>query len=343
MERFERLLTAAAVLVGIWLTVRFVLPLAAPFLVAYLVALALEWAVRLLIRRGIRRPLASAIITVAVLGLFLWGTVTLTVRGVSAATEYVKRLPALMGQVTLRLRALEDMAMAYASSAPDGADEFLAAVIGSGVDSLYAIPEKASVWLLETLGKLTQSAPHILLFSVTVGIGTYLFSAALPKTNAFLLGLLPEKLRRRIVGMSDGLRNSVSGFMRSEIIMMGVTFFELLVGFLLLGIDGAVYVAVLTAIIDALPVFGTGAVLIPWGIFCLITGQVSRGAWLLALWGLCAIVQNFMQAKLVGSQIGLDPISSLISVYVGWCVWGVWGMLLCPVLLVTYRQFRDSA
>ena len=337
-----RIITWAAALLGLWLGVKFILPLAAPFLVAYLTALALEWAVRLLMRWGLRRSVASAAVTVSAVGLFVWGLTSLTLRGVSAATEYVKELPALVGQLALRLRSVDFWCGELASSAPDGTEELVTNVIASVTDSLYSIPEKASGKLLALLGRLTQSAPHILLFAVTVGIGTYLFSAALPRVNAFLLSLLPEKLRRRLDIISEGVRNSFGGFIRSQLIMIGVTFFELLLGFLLLKIPGAVTAAVLTAIIDALPVFGTGAVLIPWGLICLLTGKVSRGAWLLALWGLIAIVQNCMQAKLVGDQIGLDPISSLISIYVGWCLWGVWGMLLCPILVVTLRQLQDA-
>lgn len=341
-NRWLRRGAALAAFLGLWLAVRFVLPLAGPFLVAYPAALLLEGAVRRLMKRGLGRPAAAAIVTLAAVGLLLWGMTELTLRAVSAVNSYVHQLPELIASVGTGLDRLRQAMEEVTASVPEGSEEFIAAVSESVTQGLYSLPESASRRLLEALGKLAQASPDILLFAVTAGIGTYFFSARLPAANAFLIGLLPEKTRLRLTDMGGNLKKSFGGFMRSQLIMMAITFFILTAGFLWLRTDGAVGAAAVTALIDALPVFGTGAVLIPWGIVCLLSGRVSRGAWLLALWGLTAIVRNCLQAKLVGDQIGLDPISSLVSVYAGWRIWGVWGMLLCPILVVTVRQLREG-
>ena len=122
---------------------------------------------------------------------------------------------------------------------------------------------------------------------------------------------------------------------------MLMTFFELLLFFLLLRVKGAVGIAAVTALIDALPVFGIGVVLVPWGLYSLLLGDIRRGVMLLVCWGTVNLVRSCTQAKLLGDQIGLDPIASLLAIYVGWRVWGVWGMLLFPILFVTLQQLND--
>ena len=81
---------------------------------------------------------------------------------------------------------------------------------------------------------------------------------------------------------------------------------------------------------------------LPWAACCLLLADFSRGLGLLICWAMLTLVRTSAQAKLLGDQIGLDPLASLIAIYVGWQVWGVWGMLLFPVLLVTLRQLNDK-
>ena len=95
------------------------------------------------------------------------------------------------------------------------------------------------------------------------------------------------------------------------------------------------------ALIDALPVFGTGIVLLPWAAGCLLLGRTRRGLGLLAVWIVTSLVRSCTQARLLGDQIGLDPLCSLLSVYIGWRVCGVWGMLLFPLLCMVLIQLNE--
>ena len=154
-----------------------------------------------------------------------------------------------------------------------------------------------------------QASPDTLLFIVTTGIGTYFISAAFPKINAFILAQLPSGFRQRLEGLGADLRGSFGGFMRAQLILMAMTFIELLIAFLLLGVRGALGIAAVTALIDALPVFGTGVVLVPWAVFCLLLGSTGRAIGLIVCWALVNLVRSCTQAKLLGDQIGLDPIA----------------------------------
>ena len=246
-----------------------------------------------------------------------------------------------MSLIEQKLLELENRAMDYIGSAPEGTAAYLETAASSIGDMLYSLPAAISKQAIAFLSRTAQASPDTLLFIVTAGIGTYFISAAFPKINAFILAQLPAGFRQRLEGLGADLRGSFGGFMRAQLILMAMTFIELLIAFLLLGVRGALGIAAVTALIDALPVFGTGVVLVPWAIFCLLLGNTGRAIGLIICWAFVNLVRSCTQAKLLGDQIGLDPIASLAAIYVGWRVCGVWGMLLFPILLVTVQQLND--
>ena len=80
----------------------------------------------------------------------------------------------------------------------------------------------------------------------------------------------------------------------------------------------------------------------PWAIYGLLLGNAGQGIGLLVSWLVVNLVRSCAQAKLLGDQIGLDPLASLLAIYIGWKVWRVWGMLLFPLVLVTLQQLNDK-
>ena len=335
------LLYGAAAAGAVWLAVRFLLPWTAPLLVAFGFAALAEPAVRALHRAGLPRGAAAGLVTLAALALLLCGLGALASRGLAALTRLLGELPGRAEALGSALAALEERLLRAADSFTGGST-YLKTALDAAADSLYAIPAALSQRLLGLLTRLAQSSPDALLFAVTAGIGAYFSSAAWPRVLAFLRAQLPERLRRRLAGLGQDLKQSFGGWLRAQCILAVITFFELLLVFLLLRIRAAALIAALTALIDALPVFGTGAVLVPWALAALLLGDTGRGLGLLIAWGTVSLVRSCLQAKLVGDQIGLDPIASLLAVYAGWRVWGVWGTLSFPLLLVTLRQLNDK-
>ena len=315
----------------LFLAGRFVLPWTAPLLTAWVLAALLEPAVNFLLRHRWKRCAAAGLCTLAALGLLLWGLTTLLFWGLSAASELTKALPGVMEALSIRLEALERLAEAHIRSAPEPAAQLLERALSGLANSAAALPGQLSKSLVSLLSHMAQASPDTLLFLVTAALGTYFISASFPEVNAFLLAQLPEGVRRRISGLGEDLKGGFGGLLRAQLLLMCICFFELLAAFLLLGVRTAVVAAAATALVDALPVFGTGAVLLPWALYCLLLGRSSRGVGLIVAWGVTELVRNAAQAKLLGDQIGLDPLASLLSVYIGWRVGGVGGMLLMPL------------
>lgn len=338
----KRLFVAAAWVGGGWLALRFLLPWAAPFLLAFAIAALMEPLVRLLARHGWRRGAAAGLTSLGVLALLIWGVSALASRGISAVSNFAGQVPALMTGMAQGLDGLESQVLHMIDQAPAEVSDTLRLALEAAGNSLYALPGQLSQWALDAVRRLAGRSPDVLLFAVTAGIGSYFCSASFPRVLAFLAAQVPESLRQRLDGMGADLKGSFGGWLRAQGILMGITFFELLLAFWLLRIRGALGLAALTAFVDALPIFGTGIILAPWALYSLLLGDLGRGIGLLVTWGAVSLVRSCIEAKLLGDQIGLDPLASLAAIYVGWRVWSVWGMLLFPILLVTLRQFNDK-
>ena len=346
MEQQARRLLNLALRLGLvvgtlWLTARFLLPWAAPLLLSFAIAGAMEPLVRLLVRHRWRRGLAAGLTSLTVLALLIWGLSALAAWGASAAGELAGRLPSLLEGLSESLDRQEERLLRLIAQAPEELSDTLRLALDAMGDWLYSLPAELGRWALDALRRLAQRSPDVLLFAVTAGIGSYFCSASWPRLLAFLAAQIPEDWKRRLNGLGADLKGSLGGWLRAQLILMGITFCELLAAFWLLGIESAPGMAALTAFVDALPLFGTGIILAPWALGCLLLGQSSRGLGLLIAWIAVSLVRNCIEAKLLGDQIGLHPLASLAAMYVGWQVWSVWGMLLFPVLLVTAQQLND--
>ena len=138
-----------------------------------------------------------------------------------------------------------------------------------------------------------------------------------------------------------GLREALGGWLKAQGLLMLITFGELAAGFLLLRVELSLLLAGLVALVDALPVFGTGTVLLPWAVLALLGGDVRMSVGLLVLYSVISLVRSLLEPRLVGARVGLPSLAALVCMYVGFQALGVLGMLLAP-LAVLARQLWDS-
>lgn len=340
-QRLLELVYAAVVIGFLWLILRFLLPWTAPILVAFAMAAVLENAVRPMVRGGWHRKSASAVMTLTLLGALILIISTAVSKTFELVSGFAGKVPGLMESGMELMRSLRGDAERLMTSAPEGLKTYLDAAADGMERAAFTLPAELSQKAMAAVGGMAQALPDVLLFTVTAGIGTYFISASYPKVTAFILNQLPAETRRRLSELSTDLKGSFGGFLRAQLILMLITFFELLTAFLIFKTEGAFYIAAATALVDALPVFGVGTVLLPWAVFELLMGDYAFALRLTALWGGVNIVRSCIQAKLLGDQIGLDPVVSLLAIYIGWRVCGVVGMLTFPLIFVTVVQLND--
>ena len=307
--------------------------LALPVLLALAAALAIERPVRLLRSRAhMPRALASGLCVIVLAALILCGLYAAGARLLSEARGLCMRLPELAdGAAALIGRWRAHPAAASLGGAFDALEKTLA-----------ALPERLSEAVISRLPGAAALAPGALLFAATAAVGAYFASASLPELKRFAEAQLSPDSAARLRAAAAGLRGVLSGWLRAQLLMTAATFVLLALSFLLLGVEYWLLLALLTALIDALPVLGTGTVLLPWAVIELLGGGSPLCIGLILTYGAVTILHGCIQPKLLGDRLGLHPLASLAAIYAGFRLWGVAGMIALPLATVCLCRLNDG-
>lgn len=342
MKSFLKLIAfIGGILLGAWLTAR-LLPLFAPFLFSLTAAILTEPAVSALSRHGVRRSLSAGLMTVLFLFLLSgigWGLVT---GGAALLGSYAQQTPQLLAALTETADHIHGHLLVLLENMPPRVEQELLLAAESVSERLSHVPVWLSDQAFSGLTAFAKQSPDWMLFLCTAVIGVYFFSAYFPDMKHFFRRQLSEETLRKLSLVRNVTVGAAAGYLKVQCIISGVTFLVLLAAFHRMEIDGIVTAAAGIAIVDALPILGSGAVLLPWAAFSLLMGRFSRAAALLLVYGVLLIVHNLLQAKLMGRHLGLHPVTALIALYAGWKLGGLWGMLLLPIGCVLLTALNDA-
>lgn len=337
---FQKLPAILVILVVSWLALRLLLPITLPFLLAALLAFAAEPLVSAL-HRHLRLPrgLAAAIgVTIAMTLsiLLLLALCALLVRQLGALAGV---LPDLESATVAGLDSLEIWLLGLAQKTPKG----ISPILIHGVEGMFsngnALLDQVSSRLLTMATSLLKTIPDSALGLGTWVLASFMISSRLPKIRQWISAHLPASWKNRYLPHLNALKKSFVGWLKAQAKLVGITFFILVAGFLLLRISHPVLWAGLVCLVDILPILGTGTVLIPWALVCFLQNDVILAVGLLAIYTIITLVRSVLEPRLVGKHLGLDPLVTLLSIYAGYRLWGLPGMLLAPILAVAVTQF----
>ena len=335
------LLKTAAVLLALWLSAKYLLGPALPILLSLLLARLIEPAVRFLSARlRLRRGFVSAVCCLAVTGAILLLLFFAVSRGLRELNAFAGELPDLLGNVSGLLGRLRGAVVRTVVAAPPDVQAWLGEVISGLSARLSAVPGELMGRLMSAAPELLSHAPGAVLAVVTFFISLFFISGSYPSIAAFLARQVPEEKRRTLSNVRRDVLAVLLRWLRAECILCALTFAELSAAFLLMRIDYAVLLALVTALIDMLPVLGTGTVLIPWALADLLTGEPLRALTLAVTYAVVTLARSIAEPKLVGSQTGLPPAAALAAMYAGFRAVGVAGMILSPLALMVLRQLN---
>lgn len=338
-----RLLYAALALAGLWLALRFLLPWLLPFLLAFGLAALLEPAVRLLMERlHLPRRGAAALCTAALTAAVLGGLALVVWRVGYELSLLLGRLPTLLAGLPTLADGLERWAYRFLIALPVQFQTLARDALEGLLEQSIALPNRFYDALAGAVTGLASVLPAAALFLFTTVLATYFTSAGRPALLDGLRRRLPPPWRTRLGRVAGGLREALGGWLKAQGLLMLITFGELAAGFLLLRVELSLLLAGLVALVDALPVFGTGTVLLPWAVLALLGGDVRMSVGLLVLYSVISLVRSLLEPRLVGARVGLPPLAALVCMYVGFQALGVLGMLLAPLAAVLARQLWDS-
>mgnify|MGYP004608596575 FL=1 len=195
--------------------------------------------------------------------------------------------------------------------------------------------------VIDGVSGMAAGIPGFFMKLLIAVIATVFMELEFPEIKAFLKRQIPVEYQR---AFRDG-KNYVTGTMGkcilSYCLIFGITFAELTVGLFLLGIKNAFAIAFIIAVLDILPVLGTGTVLIPWAVLAFASGRISAGVGVFGLYLVITVVRNLIEPKLVGKQMGLSPVIMLPCMLIGLKFFGIIGLFVVPLLVSFLKQLND--
>lgn len=340
MERstLKKLLGLIALLIGLWAAIEYLLPLSLPFLLGTLLAVSAEPLVALAGRHlKLPRALASGVgvtltlvLLIALLGLLC----AFTLRELIALT---RDMPDIRQTAAAGTRQLEGFLVELSHKTPKSIQPALTGTVEAAFDDTSALMEKLSHRLTNVVTGTLSRVPRLVLTLATGILAGFMISGRLPRLKAALHSHIPKKWQDRYIPALQNMKTALLGWLKAQLKLAGVTWSIVGTGFLLLKIPYGILWAALVALVDAVPVLGTGTILIPWALVAFLQGNMSRGIGLLIIYGLALTVRTVLEPRLVGKHLGLDPLWTLAAFYTGFMLWGVGGMLFAPVLATAVK------
>jgi len=337
------LLFYAAIIAIIYICFKYLLSWLTPFIIGFVIAAIFNPAIRILEKRlriG-RKAVASIVVVlgyaviVSLLALILIQVITVLKRLFTQLPQYFESqiLPSLM-QMDFRLESV--------ISLPPEWQEQVRSIQESITSGLMDSIGRLSSSGLSLLTNITKGVPGFLVSMVFTILSSFFFSFQYDKTKRFILLQLPDKAKVLVHAVKSTLSDTILRYLRGYVKIMLITFVELSVGLSILGVNKAIPIAFGIAIFDILPVFGTGGIVIPWAVFSLLTRNYFLGIGLLILYAVVTIIRNFIEPKIIGDQLGLNPIVSIISIYLGFVWIGVGGMILMPITVQILNSLHQK-
>lgn len=208
--------------------------------------------------------------------------------------------------------------------------------------AIFALPEKIDFvnFLIVPIFNAAGSLPTIIFSFIAAIVSTFFFVIDNERIRDFLIKIIKPKLYEQICRTYKHLFSSLFKWIKAQLILCGICFVELLIGFLILGLRYSLLLALLISLIDFLPVLGAGTALIPWAIISLLLGNFKLAIGLAVMYIVILLVRNALEPNVLGIQIGMHPLVTLFGIYIGFRIYGFFGMFMVPLLLITIIQLN---
>lgn len=322
-----------------------------PFIIALIIAFLINPLVNFLEKKG-RMPRAlSVIIALLIIIAIIAGLLTLLIAEIISGTEYLstvvpghfKTLVVYMedfitsqiipfyNQVTLLFNNLDTGQQGTIIENIQNAGTKIATSVGDFIQNiLQKIPDFLG-WL--------PNAATVIIFSL---LATFFISKDWDRLGRLMGKLIPKRAQSSGKTVFVDLKKALFGFIRAQATLISITTVIVLIGLLILQVDYAITIALIIGLVDILPYLGTGLVFVPWIVYSALSGDIPFAIGLGILYLVVLVQRQIMEPKILSSSIGLDPLATLIALFVGFKLIGFLGLIVGPVVLVIIKTLHSA-
>lgn len=331
---------ALIILLLIWMAGKFLLPFLFPFLLGTALALASEPVVKLGTERlRLGRGVAAGVGVTLTLVLLLGIAVFLGALLVREAGVFADRLPQVAKQSA---DVLESYLTTLSAKAPEPVGPVLTSSIHRFFQDGAALTDQAVRKMPGVLTGILGVLPGSTMSLGTGVLSGYFISARLPALRRRVKAGIPVAWRKRALPALHHLKDSLGKWLTAQGKLIAITYGIVAAGLLLLGIPNAFAWAILVALVDAVPLLGTGTVLLPWALIKLLQGSALTAAGMVGIYLVAMITRTALEPRLYGRHLGLDPLVMLVYLYFGYRLWGFWGIVISPLLAAATKALTEQ-
>lgn len=332
----------ALVLAAIYLIGKALFNYFAPFLTAIVLAMLIEPIVKLFQRLKLGRGLSVVLAMIIFLGIFVSISAFAVTRLVFELKDLYNSLPSYYNDIyttsEILIQRATDLYLQLTPEATGVVEDLLVNAFDKLKVVLGQMVTQTPSSTIAIIGKFTGA-----FFSTIVTLlATFFFS----KDKALILGFIFRQLtpvwQDKIMTLRKDLFMALVGFLKAQTIILSITFLESFVGLSILGVKYALIFAMIIALVDILPILGTGSIYVPTAILNLLWGNYSTAIYLLVLYGIIITVRYMIEPKIVGTQLGIHPVVALASIFAGLKIVGVAGVILGPTIVVTIKACQHA-
>lgn len=340
--RLKWLLTIFLIAVSVYLGFKYLLPLLLPFVAAYFLAWIIRPVTELLYKKlKIPRIIGGSLSLLLLLAVFGTGLFMLINILIKQAIAFIKNLPVYINDVSGKLDAL----CGYGDGIFGMEDGTLMKLVEDNLaQTVNKVKSNLMPELTERTISITVMTVGFIGILLIVFVSTVLIVKDLPE---FQIRYANNRFYRDFHKISSKLSDAGSAYLRSQFIIMVIVAVICVFGLSLIKNEYAVLLGMGIAIMDALPILGSGIVYIPWAIITLMQGKVYEAAVLITIYLLCQVVREVLEPKLIGNRIGIKPLFTLISMYIGVKLFSLAGFFLGPIglliIITVYKVINEKS
>ncbi|MBR4289873.1 MAG: AI-2E family transporter [Oscillospiraceae bacterium] len=317
------------IIAAVYLVLEYLVPISIPILLGILVA----WVVvRISDKLHCSHKLLRIALTLLIYGIIGLLVTLLVSKGVSVISRLVKWIPELYEHKLLPFAVLVYNWCKESIALLDPAiRSTLNTVLESVLSALKSLVSFLSGTTVTLVSSVATGVPNLVLSLLAMIFSTVFLVGDYERITTFAREHVPGSIRKILKNIRIYLTDTLFVVIRSYVLIMLLTFTELSILFSIFGIQNALLKAALIAVFDLLPILGTGGIMIPWFVTSLVLGYTGLGLKLLLIYAIVTVVRNYVEPKIVGAQLGLHPIITLASMFIGLRLFGFWGLFGLPV------------
>ena len=323
---------------------KYLVPILLPFIIAFIMASVLVIPAKKLAGNDNKaRRFCAIIVGIIFFVLLFWGIAFLGVALVDWFLGFLEFIPRLYQEEILPLLNLLYLEVTERLTFADPElTEKINGVFQNFIGNIGNFISSFSMNAIKAVTSGIAGIPGLIIKLILMIISCFFFLLDYDKIMAFLGGMIPKGKEKAFETVKWYVTNTLLVYIRSYSLLFLMTYVELSIGFQILGIPYAPIIGLMVAIFDILPVLGTGGILLPWTVVLLVMKNIPMGIGMFVLYLIITVIRNTMEPKLVGKQIGLHPLATMISLYVGLKVIGFWGMLIFPTTLAVLSSMKKE-